>query len=218
MGGAVAQNIGAYGAALSQTLRWVEVYDTRSGDIQKLSNVECAFGYRDSIFKQGDGRYVILRAALELSPSPKPVLSYRDLAERFKNAVPGLSDIREAVVAIRNDKFPDLSREGTAGSFFKNPVIPKAQAQALGQKYPGMPLFELPESPDIKVPLGWILDRTLGMRGTRAGSARLFEKQALVIVADKNGSSRDVRALAREVQEKVFDALGIAIEPEVRVL
>ncbi len=81
-----------------------------------------------------------------------------------------------------------------------------------------MPLFELPESPDIKVPLGWILDRTLGMRGTRAGSARLFEKQALVIVADKNGSSRDVRALAREVQEKVFDALGIAIEPEVRVL
>jgi len=218
LGGAVVQNIGAYGAALSQTLAWAEVYDTQSKEIKKLSNEECAFGYRDSIFKQNDGRYVVLRAALRLSDVPAPDLSYRDLAENFKDASPSLPAIREAVIAVRNNKFPDLALEGTAGSFFKNPVIPKAQADALAEKYPGMPLFSLPESPDIKVPLGWILDHALNVRGMRIGSARLFEKQALVIVADKHGSSKDVIALAKEIQNRVRDAIGIAIEPEVRVV
>ena len=218
IGGAVVQNIGAYGAALSQTLAWAEVYDTQKKEITKLSGGECAFGYRDSIFKRHDGRYVILRAALRLLTALAPDLSYRDLAEKFKDTSPSLVDIREAVIAIRKNKFPDMALEGTAGSFFKNPVLPKAQTDILASKYPGMPLFSLPESSDTKVPLGWILDHALNVRGMRIGSARLFEKQALVIVTEKNGSSKDVAALAKEIQNRVRDAIGIAIEPEVRVV
>ncbi|HVV39402.1 MAG TPA: UDP-N-acetylmuramate dehydrogenase [Candidatus Paceibacterota bacterium] len=218
VGGAVVQNIGAYGAALSQTLTWVEVYDTHAKEVTQLTASDCAFGYRDSIFKQKDGKYIVLRAALKLSSTAAPDLSYRDLNQRFKNATPELAEIRSAVIEIRNNKFPDLAREGTAGSFFKNPVLPLAQAQALREQYPDMPLFDLPESSGVKVPLGWILDHVLKVRGLRIGSARLFEKQALVIVADNNRSSKDVRELAQEIQKKVFATIAIAIKPEVTIV
>ncbi len=217
-GGAVVQNIGAYGAALSQTLEWVEVYDTQREEVRTLSKDECTFGYRDSIFKKEDGRLIVLCAAFALSATPAPDLSYRDLSERFKGVAPSLPDIREAVIDIRKNKFPDLTLEGTAGSFFTNPVVPKAQADALTAQYPGMPLFSLPESDDIKVPLGWLLDHALNLRGTRIGTARVYEKQALVIAADKGASSADVKNLAKEIQSRVRSAIHIEISPEVRVV
>jgi UDP-N-acetylmuramate dehydrogenase len=109
------------------------------------------------------------------------------------------------VLEIRRNKFPDLSKEGTAGSFFKNPIVSQTQAVLLTQKYPGMPLFSLPESLEVKVPLGWLLDYrhgVLDMRSVQVGGARLFEKQFLVIVAQKGSSAEDVKALAQIVEEK----------------
>lgn len=221
VGGAVVQNIGAYGAALSQTLLWAEVVDSETGEVKKIKNAECAFGYRDSIFKHDAGRHIIIRAAFKLRSVSAPELSYKDLAERFKDKEESLSAIRQAVLEIRRGKFPDVSVEGTAGSFFKNPILPADAAEALAKRYPGMPLFPLPESSGIKVPLAWILDHRHGVmdiQNTRVGGARLFEKQPLVIAAQRGCSSHDVQALANEIQKRVRDELHIEIEPEVHVV
>jgi UDP-N-acetylmuramate dehydrogenase len=221
VGGAAVQNIGAYGVALSQTLAWIDVYDVSVHAQTRLTSADYMSGYRDSVFKHEPDRYVVLQVALRLLSVPHPIVSYKDLAERFAGAQPTLKEVREAVLAIRAAKFPDLSVEGTAGSFFKNPVLPEAQAKELAARYPGMPSFALPESSDIKIPLGWFLDYRHGimdLRDLQVGGARMYEKQFLVLVVRRHTSSRDVKELARIVQEKVFKTLNIAIEPEVRVL
>lgn len=221
LGGAIVQNIGAYGAALSQVLTLVAVYDTRHQQVKMLSVEECKFGYRGSIFKEEEGRYIILAATLRLVSSPTPNISYKDLQTRFKDSSVDIKAIRDAVLEIRKAKFPDLTVEGTAGSFFKNPIVPLAEAKALQARYPDLPLFEMPETTDIKVPLGWFLDYKHGvidLRDVRVGGARMFEKQFLVLVAERNTSANDVQELVRVVQKKVFDELHITIEPEVKVI
>ncbi|HVZ76256.1 MAG TPA: UDP-N-acetylmuramate dehydrogenase [Candidatus Paceibacterota bacterium] len=218
VGGAVVQNIGAYGASLSQTLAWTEVFDTTTNTLKRLSNNDCRFGYRDSVFKKESGRYVVLRAALALERDSAPNISYKDLAARFDGSSASLPQIRAAVLEIRKNKFPDLAVEGTAGSYFKNPLMPRAEALKLQEKYPDMPVFDLPESSNIKIPLAWLLDRVLNLRGYRVGSARLFEKQPLVIVADNNSRASDVKRLASDVREKIRAEFGVIVEPEVCAL
>ena len=218
VGGACVQNIGAYGAALSETLEWVEVFDIPRGEVVRLSNKECAFGYRDSIFKHTDGHYVVLRAAFRLSIQPKPNISYKDLNMRFADSVLDSSTIRNAVLEIRKGKFPDLSQEGTAGSFFKNPILPQIEAQKLREQYPKMPLFDLPESAGVKIPLAWLFDHALNLRDTSMGGARLFEKQLLVIATEKNATAHEVRELANTVQKVTKEKLSIDIEPEVKII
>lgn len=218
VGGAVVQNIGAYGAALSQTLAWVEAFDTQNNKVVTIDTAGCAFGYRDSIFKQQKGRYVVLRAAVTLSPEPQPNVSYADLAARFATAEPSLAAIREAVLAIRADKFPNLALEGTAGSFFLNPTVPAAQAHELAARYRGMPLFAMPETAAVKVPLGWILDKVLNLRGYSRGGARLYERQALVIAASQSATAHDVRALCEAVKKEVEAKTNLKIKEEVTML
>ncbi|HWB33944.1 MAG TPA: UDP-N-acetylenolpyruvoylglucosamine reductase, partial [Candidatus Paceibacterota bacterium] len=145
-------------------------------------------------------------------------IAYKDLAARFPGLSPDLGHIREAVLDIRKSKFPDLAVEGTAGSYFKNPLVPRSDAIRLQERYPAMPIFDLPESSDVKVPLAWLMDHVLNLRGYRIGSARLYERQPLVIAADKGARASDVVRLAREVTEKIRAAFDIVIEPEVRAL
>jgi UDP-N-acetylmuramate dehydrogenase len=219
VGGAIVGNIGAYGAALSQRLQWVEVFDRENGEIQRMNNHACAFGYRDSFFKHDAGKNIILRAAFALSSSGVPNLSYKDLAERLDGMQRvEIRTVREAVLAIRKNKFPDLLVEGTAGSFFKNPILPLQEAEDLQKRYPAMPLFILPESQGVKVPLAWLLDNVLGLKGFAVGRARLFEKQPLVIVAEKNCTAHEVREMVESVSKKVFDAFSITMEPEVKII
>ena len=219
VGGAAAGNIGAYGQALSQTLAWVEVWDMKAGEIKRFTNAECMFGYRESFFSIHSGSYSILRAAFTLTKTPKPELSYKDLAERFKDEKqPSLRAIREAVLTIRQGKFPDLDVEGTAGSFFKNPIVGKEVAEELVAAYPGLPIFAMPETDGVKVPLAWLLDRVLNIKGLSVGGARLFEKQPLVIAAKKGTPSSDVLELAQKVIEKVKENFSISIEPEVKII
>ncbi len=218
VGGAVAGNIGAYGQALSQTLAWVEVLDS-TGEIKKFTNTECAFGYRESFFSTHAGGYTIVRAAFRLSQAPMPDLSYKDLRERFLDVqVPSIVAIRDAVLEIRRGKFPDLDVEGTAGSFFKNPIVTQAAAAALCAQYPQMPTFAMPETAGVKVPLAWLLDHVLNLKGFTVGGARLFEKQPLVIAAKKGTASGDVLALAAVVMQKVQESFSISIEPEVKII
>jgi len=220
VGGAVVQNIGAYGAALSEVLLWAEVFDTRDNKIKMFSAAECGFDYRDSVFKHTP-ELVVLRAAFKLSTAPKPNISYKDLAKLFSDSSLEIGAIREAVLAIRKGKFPDLGVEGTAGSFFKNPIVEPSQARALAKQYPGLPMFTMPETSGVKVPLAWFLDYKNGvidMRQVKSGGARLYEKQPLVIAAKKGSSADDVKTLMREVQKQVKEKIHIEIEPEVKII
>lgn len=217
VGAAAVQNIGAYGAALSDSLESVDAFDMRENTSRTFLKNECRFGYRTSVFKEEPDRYFITAITLALSALPKPNVSYRDLARRFEGKMPTLGDIRSAVIEIRAGKFPPLSQFGTAGSFFLNPVLSSADAEAVKKRFPEMPLFEMPEG-GVKVPLAWIFDRVLSLKGLRIGGAFVWEKQPLVIAADKGASARDVRALAEKITEEAREKTGIAIVPEARIL
>jgi UDP-N-acetylmuramate dehydrogenase len=213
VGAAPVQNIGAYGAELKDTLAWVEALDTANGAVVRFAGNECGFGYRSSLFKQTPGRYVILRAAFNLKKDGTPNDLYKDLA-----GIAGLSlaEIRAKVLAVRAQKFPDLTREGTAGSFFLNPVVSPATAAQLAGRYPGLPQFAA--GGGVKLSLAWLLDNALGLKGAMVGGARLFERQPLVIAASRDARARDVRALAEKIKKEVKEQLGIEIEEEVRIL
>ncbi len=208
------QNVGAYGVEAKDVVHEVTVYNRDTKHAEKLSTVECAFAYRHSFFKTEAGkRYVVMSVTFKLSTLPHPRISYRDLKEYFKeDTAPSLEAIRTAVVAIRDGKFPDWHTVGTAGSFFKNPIISREVYEALQLKFPLVPGFA--EAGGVKVPLGWILDHVLNVKGYREGNVGLYEKQALVLVKYGNASSDEVLDFAEHIRERVFVATGVHVEFE----
>ena len=219
VGAAPVQNIGAYGAEIKDSVRWVEVLDRHSGEVVRMESAACGFGYRTSIFKRlpaqaGEPqRYVVLRVAFALKKDGTPNASYKDLAGITRL---NLDEIRQKVLEVRSQKFPDLSKEGTAGSFFLNPVVSGQKAAKLLQKYPGVPQFAAENG--VKVSLAWLLDNVLHAKGMREGGARLYERQPLVIVAGVGASARDVTALKEKIKKEVQEKLDIMLEEEVRVV
>jgi UDP-N-acetylmuramate dehydrogenase len=237
VGAAPVQNIGAYGVEVKDLVESVRAVDRETGAARTFSNAECRFAYRESWFKTNEGaRWIIVSVALRLSKTPRPNLSYKDLSEHFSKALlsgtaPTLVQIRAAVIAIRASKFPDLSKTGkagTAGSFWKNPIIPRAQFDALAARFPGIPSYPA-DAPAgsrpvsaaddrVKIPLAWILDRVCGLKGFALGRAALWKSQPLILCAEPGATSADVRALADHVAQSVKEKTGIDIEPEVRFL
>ena len=215
LGGAVVQNIGAYGAELANVFEYADVIDTTTGESKRITLSDAAFAYRTSFFKE-HRTCVIVRVALRLVQSAVPNISYPDLARSRASGEPLATptDIARAVRAIRAKKFPQNSEEGTAGSFFKNPIIPHELADSLAQRFSGLPFFPQADG-RVKISLAWLLDKTLSLKGYAKGRARLYEKQPLVIVTRAGATAAEVDALAREVAERVLKATGIAIEREV---
>ena len=216
VGAAPVQNIGAYRVEAGDTIAWVEALDTRDDTIRTFANGACRLAYRTSLFKQEANRFIILRVAFTLSTHECRRIEYADMQAYFgENTQPELSEIRDAVLAIRHDKFPDLSQEGTAGSFFLNPIVPAEDAARVAQLVPGLPQFPQ-KNGTVKLLLAFLLDRGLTLKGHAVGGARLFEHQPIVVVARFGASSRDVYELARMIRIKVRDAYDIDIELEVR--
>jgi len=215
LGGAVVQNIGAYGAELSTVFLYADIVDTTSGLTKRISHAEAAFAYRTSFFKTHP-EIVIVRVALRLTKSARPNTAYVDVARAQAEGTPlsTPAEIAHAIRAIRAKKFPNASEEGTAGSFFKNPVISHEHASSLGARFPGLPTFPQKDG-TVKIPLAWILDHVLSLKGYAQGFVRLYEKQPLVIVAQKGATAQDIDALAHDVAERVLHATDIKIEREV---
>lgn len=215
IGGAAVQNIGAYGAEFASVFAYADIIDSATGVARRITPEEAAFGYRTSVFKKNRS-YIVTRVALCFSKHATANLSYPDLLRAQTEGVP-LSipaEIAAAVRAIRARKFPKNEGEGTAGSFFKNPVVSAALAAALSERFPEVPLF--PQSDGaVKVSLAWLLDRALSLKGFSKGNARLYEKHPLVVVARAGARAADIEALAREVATLVQDATGMVIEREV---
>lgn len=215
VGAAPVQNIGAYGMDLVQTFAHADVLDAGTGSIVRLAAGDCGFSYRESRFKR-ERNLVILSVGLLLRPDGAPQTLYSDLVRLTEAGEPLRTpeEIGNAVRRVRAGKFPDLRTSGTAGSFFKNPIVSEEAYAALAARYADIPRY--PADRGVKIPLAFILDRVLGLKGYRQGKAYLFGNQPLVVVADSGARARDIDALADEIAKRVMDATGIAIEREVR--
>ncbi len=210
------QNVGAYGVEAEDVIVSVTAFDTELKTITTLMREQCLFAYRDSLFKHVDGkRYIVTAVTFKLSKVPQPKLSYKDLKSRFSDTrEPSLIQIREAVILIRAGKFPDWLTIGTAGSFFKNPIVDSEMHAQISERYPDIPTYSETDG-RYKIALGWILDRVLGLKGYRKGNVGLYEHQALVLVNHGGATEHEIHAFSQHIIEKIFDATNIHVQCEV---
>jgi UDP-N-acetylmuramate dehydrogenase len=219
VGAAPIQNIGAYGVELAPLVQRVDCVAIDGARTQSLAATECRFGYRDSVFKHElQDQLVITHVTLDLSRRPDvhaayPVLA-QALAERGVDQ-PTPQAVFEAVVDIRRSKLPDPALVPNAGSFFKNPVLPVQQAQALAAIFPGLPQYPQPDG-RVKLPAAWLIDYC-GWKGYRAEGLGIHPEHALVIVNYGNNRGAQLLALAAAVARSVLDTFGVALEIEPRI-
>lgn len=220
VGATPVQNVGAYGVEVSNVIEWVDVLNVRTHKVERFNNDACRFAYRDSVFKRAEGKkYIVLHVCFKLSRRPAPQLAYRDVAEYFSGHThaPALAQIREAIIAIRARKFPDLTHVGTAGSFFLNPIVPAEKAAELRAQFPELPVYPVDDA-HAKVSIAWILDRVLGFKGKRSGAVGAYERHVLALVNHGGATADELCAFARDIQQNVFEKTGIKITPEVTIV
>lgn len=224
------QNVGAYGQEVADVVEGVETYDTETNQIVTLSKNELDFGYRSSIFNTTKKhRYVILNTILRLSKVAKPNISYGDLVRQLSGRAPSIGQIREAVIEVRNQKFPFPSSpdKGNAGSFFRGPLLSEAELEHLKQvvaatfpeaaeKFAAM-TDKLKVAQGFKTPAAFLIE-LCGLKGTTIGGAKINPSQPAVIVNfTGHATSSDVLTLYKEVSSEVYDKTGVklGIEPEL---
>ncbi len=221
VGASPVQNVGAYGVEAADVIHNVECFDTLTRETVVFKNEECGFGYRDSRFKhEWKGRYYVLRVSFKLRPTTEASnLSYGPLGqleERLGHR-PDIAEVAAEVCRIRDSKLPNPAEIGSAGSFFKNPVVSKyffdEQMKGLSEDIPSYPI----DDHWVKVPAGWLIEHA-GLKGARIGGAEVYPKQCLVIANTGDATAADVTALALEVVDKVREKYAVVLEPEVNFI
>jgi len=213
------QNIGAYGVEIKDTFHQLEALEIATGKIKIFTNEECAFGYRNSVFKNKlKGKYIIINVTFKLTKSSHNFnISYGDIKNHLKDIKhPTLQHIADAVISIRKSKLPNPKEIGNSGSFFKNPVIDSNSFKILQKKYPEIPHYVISES-EMKIPAGWLIEQC-GFKGKRFGDAGVHAKQALVLVNYGQATGKEIYHLAQKIQQKVKDEFNISLEIEVNVI
>ena len=236
VGASPVQNVGAYGVELQDRFESLDAMDLKTGQVFTLNSAQCAFGYRDSVFKHvstGDGhqavglkdRALILRVRFAIPKVWKPVIGYADLEKKMDAAGvsnPSAQQIFDWVCAIRRAKLPDPAVIGNAGSFFKNPTVSPEQCADIIARDPKVVHYLLADG-SVKLAAGWLID-SCGWRGKSVGQAGVYEKQALVLVNRGTGTDGlgatggEVMTLAKASQTSVYERFGILLEPEPVVL
>ncbi len=215
------QNIGAYGVELKDVLTEVEALDIKTHETKNISNAECKFGYRESIFKNEEkGRYVILSITIRLTRNSQKVnVSYGTLSKELEAmgiAHPTIKDVSNAVIKIRSSKLPDPGKIGNAGSFFKNPVVSDAVFEKLKSAYPA--IISFPSSGGMtKLAAGWLIEQC-GWKGKRFGDAGVHKDQALVLVNYGNATGNEIYTLSEQIIESVKIKFGVVLEREVNMI
>lgn len=220
VGASAVQNIGAYGVEAKDIIHSVEVIRLDTLENDSIAGGDCEFGYRESIFKHSlAGKVIITDVVYRLSKSPQPHLDYGTLrpeVEKSGDITP--AGIRRAVVAIRESKLPDPKVIGNAGSFFKNPILPRQVVEALKAEYPTMPVYDVAgQSDSLKIATGWMID-TLGWKGKQLGRAGVHKNQALVLINCGDATGGEVLTLAETICSQVKERFGVDISPEVNIL
>jgi len=216
------QNVGAYGQEVAQTIRRVRVLDRGTLGISELDATDCAFGYRDSRFKRDPDRFVVLAVTFALRPAGAPALRYPELAAALGGTGdPSLADVRAAVLALRAKKSmvlaPDDPNRRSAGSFFMNPVVSAAEADAVAQRA-GVATQAMPRFPAgggrVKLSAGWLIERAGFPKGTRRGPVGISTAHALALVNLGGARTDQLLGLAAEIQDAVRQRLGVALARE----
>ena len=213
------QNIGAYGVEIKDVFHSLEAYHIKDGSVVTFSNNDCAFGYRESVFKNVyKNQFAITHVTFRLRRQPIFNTSYGAIEQELEAmGVQNLSikAISDAVIRIRQSKLPDPVEVGNAGSFFKNPTISVAQYKKLQSQFENIPGYEQPRG--FKVPAGWLIEQC-GWKGHREGDAGVHPKQALVLVNYGNAAGVEIYNLSTKIKESVMEKFGIDLEREVNVI
>jgi UDP-N-acetylmuramate dehydrogenase len=215
VGAAPVQNIGAYGVELQERFHSLTAWDVREGRYVEMSAADCRFSYRDSVFKHGEpGRWIIVSVRFALPRPWRPVLGYPDLQRhaRLAAGAPAARQVFDAVCEIRRAKLPDPAETGNAGSFFKNPIVSADTRDALAGRFPGLVSYAQADG-RCKLAAGWLIDQC-GWKGRTLGAAGVHDRQALVLVNRGGAGAADIMALARAIQDAVFERYGVRLEPE----
>lgn len=216
VGAAPVQNIGAYGQELSEVVEAVKGYDLEKGEFVEYSKDACRFTYRNSVFKtELKNRFIILSVIFKLAKFPEFKLDYSKLLEEkvTEKGEINLQNIKQAVIDIRSSKLPDVREIGSAGSFFKNPVVDLKTAEKIEGEYKEMPAYIAGEG-KVKLAAGWLIDKA-GWKGFREGDLGVHEKQALVLVNYGNANGRDIFNLSEKIRKSVLEKFGVDLEREV---
>lgn len=220
VGAAPMQNIGAYGVELKDTFDSLEALKVDDGTVVTFGKEQCHFGYRESFFKrEGKDRFVILNVTFKLSKRPALNTSYgnigQELAKRGITA-PTLRDVSDAVIAIRSSKLPDPKVIGNAGSFFKNPVVPVAIADAIRTEYPDVAAYPAGEG-YVKLAAGWLIEKA-GWKGFREDGFGVHKDQALVLVNHGGATGRNIFDLSTRILASIHERFGVELEREVNII
>jgi UDP-N-acetylmuramate dehydrogenase len=219
VGAAPMQNIGAYGVELKDLFVGLTALDRQSGELRDFSLDECAFTYRDSLFKREAGRWLILRVRLQLSRVAALRLDYGPVRQRLAAMgieAPTAGDVSRAICAIRSEKLPDPAELGNAGSFFKNPLVSNAVAERIRAEHADLVGYPAGEGL-LKLAAGWLIERA-GWKGFRDGDAGVHRLQALVLVNYGQATGEQLLALARRIQADIQARFGVELEIEPNVL
>lgn len=220
VGASAVQNIGAYGAEAKDIILKVEAVDLQTGKMCEFTNEECEYAYRKSKFKgEWRNRFVITYVTYQLSEVFCPCLDYGNIRaelEKRNIKVPTAEQLRNVIIDIRNEKLPDPKVEGNAGSFFMNPVVPKAKYEELVARFGNVPHYSVDDNNE-KIPAGWMIDQC-GWKGKSLGKAGVHSRQALVLVNRGGAEGKDIVALCDAIKRDVKDKLGIDIVPEVNII
>ncbi len=217
VGASAVQNIGAYGVEAKDVIAMVEAIDLSNGQKRVFGTEECNYAYRQSIFKNAlKGKYAITYVTYRLQKQPVLKLDYGNIrAVLGDNGQHTISDVRQAIIDIRNAKLPDPKVQGNAGSFFMNPVVSREKFLSIQKDYPQMPFYEVEGG--VKIPAGWMIDQC-GWKGKSLGRAGVHDKQALVLVNLGGATSDEIITLCNTICKDVKEKFGIDIHPEVNLI
>ena len=215
VGASAVQNVGAYGVEAKDVIVSVRAISVADGTERIFSNAECEYGYRDSIFKNRlRGQYIITHVVYRLNKHLRPQLDYGNLRSEVGNN-PSVMDIRNAVIRIRQQKLPEVSELGSAGSFFKNPIVSRDVYETIAAQYERVPHFD--QDGGVKIPAAWLIEQC-GWKGKTLGGAQCYPKQPLVLVNANNATPDDIITLAQNICASVKDKFNITINPEVNYI
>lgn len=215
VGAAPMQNVGAYGVEIKDVFAGLTALDRQTGELRDFSLEECAFGYRDSVFKRNPGRWLILRVRFALSHDLQAHLDYGPVRQRLAEQgveQPTAQSISDAICSIRREKLPDPAELGNAGSFFKNPVVSAELVDSIRSQYPGVVAYPQAGG-QVKLAAGWLIEQA-GWKGYRDGDAGVHRLQSLVLVNYGQASGAQVHALAQRIQADILQRFGVELEME----
>lgn len=224
VGASAVQNIGAYGVEAQDLIVEMEAVEVATGQVVTIQRDQCAYGYRQSIFKnQWKGKYIIISVTYRLQKTFTPKLNYGNIRQELERVLGAdyeqqvtLAQLRQTIIEIRNSKLPDPKVLGNAGSFFMNPVIGRDLYMLIEKTNIQMPFYDV-DKEHVKIPAGWLIDQC-GWKGKRVGNVGVYEKQALILVNYGGGTGQEIAQLSAQICADVKEKFGLTIHSEVNFI